>query len=199
MADVEGRREHLLRLLTDNPLLTDEELARRLGVSVPTIRLDRLRLGVPAQPERARQLAGIALGEVRALAAADVIGDLVEIRRGQMARSVLRTSPEMAFLHRQILRGHHLFAQANSLAVAVVDADEALTATARLRFLRPVRVGAVVEAVARVRQVQGERWWVDVLSAVGSQPVLQGNFVLVGRVRQKEESHHDESGNQNRT
>ncbi|HHV54036.1 MAG TPA: transcription factor FapR [Firmicutes bacterium] len=177
----EERRQELLRLVRENPLLTDEELGRALGVSVPTVRLDRLRLGVPPQPERARQLAGVALGDLRSLSEADVVGDLVEVERGRRARSLLRTSPRLAFLNRNLIRGHHLFGQANSLAVAVVDADEVVTASARVRFLRPVYVGAVVEAEAKVRQVRRgprEKWWVDVESRVGSEPVLRGSFLL---------------------
>ncbi|MBE3577361.1 MAG: transcription factor FapR [Limnochordales bacterium] len=177
----EERRQELLRLVRENPLLTDEELGRLLHVSVPTVRLDRLRLGVPPQQERARQLAGLALGELRSLAEADVVGDLIEVERGRYARSVLTTAPRMAFLNRDLIRGHFLFGQANSLAVAVVDADDVVTASARVRFLRPVRVGAVVEARAEVRQVvrgKREKWWVDVVSLVAAQPVFRGSFIL---------------------
>lgn len=177
----EERRQELLRLVRENPLLTDDELGQRLGVSVPTVRLDRLRLGVPPQHERARQLAGLALGDLRSLAETDVVGNLVEVARGRYARSLLTTAPRMAFLNRDLIRGHFLFGQANSLAVAVVDADEVVTASARVRFLRPVYVGAVVEARAEVRQVvrgKRENWWVDVVSTVAAQPVFRGSFIL---------------------
>lgn len=46
------RQKALLQLVEENPLLTDEELARRLGVSVQTIRLDRMALGLPPLKER---------------------------------------------------------------------------------------------------------------------------------------------------
>ena len=47
----------------------------------------------------------------------------------------------MSFKRTGIVRGHHLFAQGNSLAVALIDADVALTGSAQLRFHEPVRVG----------------------------------------------------------
>lgn len=41
------RQQLLLQQVKEKPFLTDEELAQKLGVSVQTIRLDRLELGIP--------------------------------------------------------------------------------------------------------------------------------------------------------
>lgn len=41
------RQQSLQAALDDNPFLTDEQLAQQLEASVPTIRLDRLALGIP--------------------------------------------------------------------------------------------------------------------------------------------------------
>ena len=49
----ELRLKELLRELEMDPLQTDEALAQRFGVSVQTIRLDRLELGLPEMRERA--------------------------------------------------------------------------------------------------------------------------------------------------
>jgi len=46
------RQAILLEKLEQDPFLTDEELSEMLGVSVPTIRLDRLELGIPELRER---------------------------------------------------------------------------------------------------------------------------------------------------
>ena len=43
----EIRHKALQEKLNEQPYLTDGELAERFGVSVPTIRLDRLALGIP--------------------------------------------------------------------------------------------------------------------------------------------------------
>ena len=41
------RQEQLKELVNQQPFLTDEELAEQFGVSVQTIRLDRLELSIP--------------------------------------------------------------------------------------------------------------------------------------------------------
>ena len=41
------RQELLMQTVQEKPFLTDEELAKALEVSVQTIRLDRLELGIP--------------------------------------------------------------------------------------------------------------------------------------------------------
>ena len=57
----------LQALIREDPLLTDQMLARRLNVSVQTIRLDRLELGVPEMRARARQVVERVQGRVKAL------------------------------------------------------------------------------------------------------------------------------------
>ncbi|GAE89212.1 transcription factor fapR [Acetivibrio straminisolvens JCM 21531] len=49
------RQAILLEKLEHDPFLTDEELSEMLGVSVPTIRLDRLELGIPELRERIKK------------------------------------------------------------------------------------------------------------------------------------------------
>jgi len=51
------RQAILLEKLEQDPFLTDEELSEMLGVSVPTIRLDRLELGIPELRERIKNVA----------------------------------------------------------------------------------------------------------------------------------------------
>ena len=41
------RHQLLLKNMQTSPFLTDEELAKMLDVSIQTIRLDRLELGIP--------------------------------------------------------------------------------------------------------------------------------------------------------
>ena len=51
------RQQLLLQQVKEKPFLTDEELAQKLGVSVQTIRLDRLELGIPELRGRIRKMA----------------------------------------------------------------------------------------------------------------------------------------------
>jgi len=54
--------------LQANPFLTDEEMARRHGVSVQTIRLDRMELGIPELRERIKDMAEGNFDRIRSLA-----------------------------------------------------------------------------------------------------------------------------------
>lgn len=175
----EERRRQLVRLVREQPFISDRELAQRFGVSVQTIRLDRADLGIPQLRERTRELARAAYGRLRSVVADEVVGELLEMELGRRALSVMETTERMALSGSGVVRGHHLFAQANSLAVSVIDAYQALTGRARLRFLRPVGVGERVVAVARVIQSRQDRFWVEVESKVRGEPVFQGRFIVV--------------------
>lgn len=172
-------RQHLLlELLEREPFLTDVELARRLQVSVATIRLDRLSLAIPEVRERTRHLAKKAAATVVSMHSDEVVGELIDLELGRWAVSILQTKQGMGFSETGIVRGHHLFAQANSLAVAVIDASAALTAGAQLRFLHPVRTGESVIAKAVVRTDQAQRKLVVVTSTVNHTTVFKGRFII---------------------
>lgn len=178
---IDKRLQRLQQLLREDPLLTDRELAGRLGVSVPTVRLDRIRLGIPELRERTRRLARQVTGP-RSLYAEEVVGQLLELQLGKSGLSVLQTDERMAFFRTGIVRGHFLFAQANSLAVAVIDADMAVTGSARLRFLRPVRVGETVLAKAQVGRPRRGMYPVSVESVSGGHAVLRALFMVATAV-----------------
>lgn len=172
------RQRMLEAMVREDPLLTDQILARRLGVSVQTIRLDRLELGLPEMRVRARQVVERVQGRIKALGPTEVAGDLVDLELGVGGISILETGSEMAFERTGIVRGHHLFAQANSLAVAVIDAEVALTGSARLKFHRPVRVGDRVVAKATVKKVVGNKSLVRVESRVEGDLVFSATLTI---------------------
>lgn len=173
------RRQELQRLLKEDPFLTDWQLAEKLGVSVATIRLDRMALDIPELRERARMIAASTYSEVRALHGEEVIGELVELNLGESGTSVLMVESPMVFARNQILRGHFLFAQGNSLAVALVDSEVALTKSAQVRFYSPVKLGERVVAKAKVTASEDHRYTVQVNSYVQDDLVFVGEFVVV--------------------
>ncbi|MGI6127601.1 MAG: transcription factor FapR [Planifilum sp.] len=170
------RQRQLKLSLQANPFLTDEEMARRHGVSVQTIRLDRMELGIPELRERIKDMAEGNFDRIRSLAPDEVIGEIVDLQLNQSGVSVLEIREEHVFSRNRIARGHHLFAQANSLAVAVIDADVVLTASAAIRFVRPVRLGEKCIAKARVVKSTPHRIQVDVETFVNEERVFQGVF-----------------------
>lgn len=174
------RHQLLARLIEENPFITDRELTRQLKVSIQTIRLDRMELGIPELRERLKVMAERSYDPVKSLQPDEVIGDVIDLQLDRSAISVYEIREEHVFSRTGIARGHHVFAQANSLAVAVINDEIALTATADIRFLRSVRLGEKCIAKAYVRPSSGERSKakVDVFTYVGDEMVFQGYFVI---------------------
>ncbi|WP_204517231.1 transcription factor FapR [Brevibacillus fulvus] len=173
------RQTQLLQTLRENPFATDEDLAELFDVSIQTIRLDRLELGIPELRERIKNVAEKNLDSVKSLGIDEVIGEILDLQLDTQAISVLEIKEEHVFSRTQIARGHYIFAQANSLAVAVIDAEVALTATARVRFVRPVRLGEKLIAKATVRSKDGEESKVRVETKVQGETVFSATFRVV--------------------
>jgi acyl-coenzyme A thioesterase PaaI-like protein len=176
------RQEALHNLLAASPFYTDEELAAHFGVSIQTIRLDRLELGIPEVRERIKNVAKQSLDEVKSLPLEEMVGELIDIELDCSGLSLLEITEEHIFSRTQIARGHHIFAQANSLAVAVINADVVLTAAARIRYVRPVRLGEKLVAKAVVRETKGDQSKVRVETKVQDELVFSGTF-RVFRIR----------------
>jgi acyl-coenzyme A thioesterase PaaI-like protein len=174
------RHQLLSKLLDENPFLTDRELTRQLKVSIQTIRLDRLELAIPELRERLKLMAERSYDSVRSLPLHEVIGDIVDLQLDKSGISLFEISGEHVFSRSGIARGHHVFAQANSLAVAVINDEIALTASADIRFIRPARLGEKCIAKAFVREsgAQKGKAKVEVFTYVGEEMVFQGNFVI---------------------
>src|SRR5690625_212734 len=110
-------RQRLLRSTIEaSPFITDEELAKKYSVSIQTIRLDRMALSIPELRKRIKTVAKTQWNEtVKSLTLDDVIGEIIDLELDQRAISMLIIKPEHVFSRNKITRGHHLFAQANSL------------------------------------------------------------------------------------
>ena len=173
------RQEMLQEKLREGLFLTDEDLAALLGVSVQTIRLDRLELGIPELRERTRQLAHEAQAQIRTIASGEVVGELLDLELGQSAISMLIVTPDMVFSKTKIARGHYLFAQANSLALALIDAPMAVTGVANIKYKTPVYMGAKLIAKAEVVKVRGNKYFVWVKTRIDSKEVFRAKFILV--------------------
>ncbi|MDI3298237.1 MAG: transcription factor FapR [Bacillota bacterium] len=177
------RRQRLRALreyLERNPFVTDEELARHFLVSVQTVRLDRMALGIPELRLRVQEMARRAYERLRSVGRAEVVGELVELELGSHAVSLLETDEAMAFERSHVVRGQVLFAQAESLALAVIDAPAARTRVANAKFKSEVRVGERVVARAEViRRPSLSEHVVLVESRAGERPVFRGKFMIV--------------------
>jgi hypothetical protein len=171
------RQERLAKLLEDNPMATDEELASRLEVSVSTVRLDRALMGVPELRERVKRMAQEAGSKLRSLSRKEIVGDLLELEPNKWALSVLRTTREMAFRTTDILWDHYIYAQASSIAVAVVEAATVIIDSMRGEYKGHAKVGDVLIARAKVGVSKDSRYIVSVRTKVEGMEIFVGRFI----------------------
>ncbi len=173
------RQQSLKGTIEKNPFVTDEELADLFSVSVQTIRLDRMELSIPELRERIKHVAEKNHSdEIKALPIEEVIGEIIDVQLDESAISIFDVKEEHVFVRNGIARGHHLFAQANSLAVAVMNENFTLTAKADIVFTQPVYTGDRVIAKAKVQKADPEknRTKVEVESYVQQKLVFKGSF-----------------------
>lgn len=172
------RQKLLVRHLEDNPFLTDDDLARVLGVSIQTVRLDRAELNIPEMRARVKKMARESYQELRAITGSEIVGELVDLVVGQRGMSVLEVTSKMTLQKTRVLDGQYLFAQANTLAISLIDSDVTLTGTARVSFKRPVFKGEKVVARAIITAKKGNKYMVRVSSKVKDEPVFIGKFLV---------------------
>lgn len=170
------RQAKLMQALSTDPFLTDEEMAKKCGVSIQTIRLDRMELGIPELRERVKRMAEENFDQIRSLSPEEVIGDVIDLQFDQSGISILDIREEHVFARNRIARGHYLFAQANSLAVAIINAEIVLTRSAHIRFVRPVKMGERCIASAKVIGTDQARFQIQVKTRVNHEIVFQGMF-----------------------
>ncbi|MEN8906543.1 MAG: transcription factor FapR [Clostridiales bacterium] len=169
----------LIKKIKEDPFLTDEELAEIFKVSIPTIRLDRLELGIPEHRERIRNVAGTNYRKVKSLHSKEIIGELLDIDLEKRGLSILETNDDMAFEKNRIVRGHFIYAHAESLAIAVIDADVALVGVANIKYKIPVYAGAKLIAKANVMRKRDNKYFVWVTITEKQIEVFRGKFILV--------------------
>src|SRR5690606_15229027 len=138
------RQKLVKEKIEETPFITDEELAKMFSVSIQTIRLDRMELSIPELRKRIKSVATYNWNEentLKSLPVDEVIGEIIDLELDKRAISILTIRPEHVFSRNKIARGHHLFAQANSLAVALMNDEIALTTKSEITFTLRVKEG----------------------------------------------------------
>lgn len=173
------RQQILADKIKSDPFLTDEELSELFNVSVPTIRLDRLEMGIPELRERIKNVAENNYSKVKSLQGGEIVGELIDITLGKYGVSLLETDDSMAFAKTKIIRGHFIYSLAESLAIAVIDAHVALVGVANIKYKIPVYSGCKLIAKAEVKQVRGSKYIVWVRIFEKQTEMFRGKFILV--------------------
>ncbi|MCH3951453.1 MAG: transcription factor FapR [Acidaminococcus sp.] len=172
------RQTKLQTLLAKNPFLTDENLAEQFDVSIQTIRLDRLALGIPELRERTRYMAENAQKKLQSITSDDIVGELIDLEIGVSGISMMTVTKEMVLQKTGVARGQYMFAQANSLALAVIDAPAAVTGVANVKYKIPVYSGSVLVARAEVKRKQEDKYTIWVKIRNNRKEVFRAKFLI---------------------
>ena len=153
------RQLQLQEKLNTTPFLTDEELATFFGVSVPTIRLDRLELGIPELRERIKAMAEGHSHDSNEQDRPEVVGDLIDLTAGEQGISIVRTTGEMTD-YSGYVEPQYLYAQADSLAKAVLGVPVAVIGVGNIKYKSPVKANCNLIAKASVMRRRGDKYFI---------------------------------------
>ncbi len=106
---------------------------------------------------------------------AALCGTPLEIRKGY-SRAELRTTAEMAADEQGLVHGGFIFGLADYAAMIAVNHPNVVLGGADVKFLKPVRVGELVTAEARVTEEKGKKQIVSVTVARGDDKIFAGEF-----------------------
>ncbi len=174
------KKERQLQLqeeLNKKPFLTDEELASCLGASVPTIRLDRLELGIPELRARIKNMATEHANEGLEAYRAEHVGNLIDLTVGKYGISMLDTTEEMTD-YTGYVQPEYLYAQANALAKAVIDVPVALTGLGNIKHKNLVKAKRTLIAKAEVIRKRGNKYFVWVFTKDKDREVFRAKFIM---------------------
>lgn len=180
------RQKRLQSLIRKNPFLTDSQLAERLHVSVPTVRLDRVCLNIPELLVRTRLMADEAQTRLRAIDKKDIVGELVDLELNKVGISTLTITNDMVLEKTGVGRGYFMFAMADTLALALVDTDFALTAVSNVKYKIPVHPGDRLVAKAEVMNMKEDRYYIKVIIRSEEAEVFRAKFIIVAVGQEKE-------------
>ena len=173
------RQTELSKMLKKDPFYTDEELSDYFGVSIQTIRLDRLRLGIPELRERVKIVAENNINKVKTIGSKEIVGEIIDLDVGSLGISILETTDHMVYSKTNIVKGHFVFAQAESLAMAVVDAPVVLMGVANIKNINPIKANDRLIAKAEVIRVRDKKHYVHVkINNKNHEQVFRGKFIF---------------------
>lgn len=171
----------LLEYLKDNPLATDEILAKEFNVSINTIRLDRARLGIKEFRERLKDKAEESMKYVTSISAQELVGDMVNFIPGESAKSRLETSSLMTFEGMDVVKGQYIYSFAETIAISLIPTKAALVGVANIKYVEPIASNTVVYALAEVKRKTGSGYivWVRIVDEQDNLK-FKGKFILKG-------------------
>lgn len=179
------RYVELQKYLKLNPLATDEELSKVLGVSINTIRLDRKMLGIKEARLRASDIAKVKMDQITTLSKEEFVGELVEFVPGEHAISKFEAKEYMAFDNISVIKGEYIYSLAETIAISLIPATAALVGVANIKYFESINTSDIVYAHAKViRKIRSDYVvWVRITDSIEEdigKLKFKGKFILKG-------------------
>ena len=93
-------------------------------------------MNIPELRKRIKTVARKNHDRIRSIDGSEIIGDVINVQPNREATSIIDIDEDSVFTRNQIARGHVLFAQANSLCVALIHKSSVLTKESNVEFLK---------------------------------------------------------------
>ena len=173
------RQSRLIEMLNDDPFYTDEELSSIFDVSIQTIRLDRLKLGIPELRERIKEMAESQTSKVKTLGVKEITGEIIDLSVGKIGISMLETTNDMTYSKTNIVKDTYIFALTESLAMAVIDAPKVIMRFANIKNLKPVQENDRLIAKAEIYKVKDNKHYVKaIVNSKTHNQIFRGKFIF---------------------
>ncbi len=108
----------------------------------------------------------------------ELCGRVVSLEKGK-SQVELKTTSEMAADEKGLVHGGFIFGLADYAAMLAVNEETVVLAGANVKFLKPVVVGDVLFASAKVVKEEGKKRWVEVEVLREGEIVFKGEFFCV--------------------
>ena len=131
--------------------------------------------------------------KLQAITSEDIVGELIDLEIGVSGISMMTVNKEMVLQKTGVCRGQYMFAQANSLALAVIDAPAALTGVANVKYKIPVLSGAVLVARAEVVRKQEDKYTIWVKIRNNRKEVFRAKFLIVSLPEERNQENENRS------
>lgn len=173
------RQSRLIQMLNDDPFYTDEELSSIFDVSIQTIRLDRLKLGIPELRERIKEMAESQTSKIKTLGVKEITGEIIDLSVGKIGISMLETTNDMTYSKTNIVKDTYIFALTESLAMAVIDAPKVIMRFANIKSVRPVQENDRLIAKAEIYKVKDKKHYVKaIVNNKNHDQIFRGKFIF---------------------
>ncbi len=157
------RQTELLELLEQDPFYTDEELAMYFDVSIQTIRLDRVMKNIPELRERIKKIAEEESSKIKSIGVQEITGEIIDLSVGNVGISMLEITDDMLYTKTNTLKDMYIFAMANSLAMAIVDAKSIVMVESNMKMQKLNKGKDRLIAKAEIIERVDNRYFINII------------------------------------